>query len=85
MMEDPEATSPLPFVHWVAVLPSTVTELPEAVPPLERHARFPGASQGSNSRSTIGYFGPRPPAGSPPYPYYFQVFALDTVPELPGA
>jgi Raf kinase inhibitor-like YbhB/YbcL family protein len=84
MMEDPAATSPLPFVHWVAVLPSTVTGLPEGVPPLERHARFPGASQGSNSRSTIGYFGPRPPAGSPPHPYHFQIFALDTVPELPS-
>jgi Raf kinase inhibitor-like YbhB/YbcL family protein len=81
MMEDPDATSPLPFVHWVAVLPATTTSLPPAVPPNEGAS---GAlpSQGSNSRSTIGYFGPRPPAGQPPHAYHFQVFALDSSPSL---
>jgi Raf kinase inhibitor-like YbhB/YbcL family protein len=85
MMEDPDATSPLPFVHWIAVVPPQVTQIPEAVPPRERDQRAPGASQGANSRSTIGYFGPRPPPGSPPHAYHFQVFALDAVPQLPGA
>jgi Raf kinase inhibitor-like YbhB/YbcL family protein len=86
MMEDPDATSPLPFAHWIAVLPPNVTSLPENVPPhVERHPRAPGAGQGSNSRSMIGYFGPRPPAGDPPHEYHFQVFAVDTYPSLPGA
>jgi Raf kinase inhibitor-like YbhB/YbcL family protein len=86
MMEDPDATSPLPFVHWIAVLPPSATALPEDVPPhVERHPRLPGASQGSNSRSTIGYFGPRPPAGQPPHAYHFQVFAVDKYPSLPAA
>jgi Raf kinase inhibitor-like YbhB/YbcL family protein len=84
MMEDPDATSPLPFVHWIAVMPPEVTQLPEGIPPVERHPRAPGASQGSNSRSTVGYFGPRPPAGSPPHRYHFQVFAVDYVPNLPS-
>jgi Raf kinase inhibitor-like YbhB/YbcL family protein len=84
MMEDPDAKSPLPFVHWTAVLPANVTSLPENVPPIERHPALPNASQGTNSRSTLGYFGPRPPAGSPPHSYHFQVFALDAVPNLPS-
>jgi len=86
MMEDPDAKSPLPFVHWIAVLPPNTTSLPEDVPPhVERHPKAPGASQGSNSRSMIGYFGPRPPTGDPPHAYHFQVFALDTAPSLPAA
>jgi hypothetical protein len=41
------------------------------------------ARQGSNSKSERGYFGPRPPAGDPPHPYHFQIFALDTTLDLP--
>jgi Raf kinase inhibitor-like YbhB/YbcL family protein len=84
MMEDPDATSPLPFVHWTLVVPPGVTQLPAGVPTVERIPQASGASQGSNSRSTIGYFGPRPPAGEPPHAYHFQVFALDTRLELPS-
>jgi Raf kinase inhibitor-like YbhB/YbcL family protein len=83
-MEDPDATSPLPFVHWLAVAPSRVTQLPAGVPKIERDPSVPGASQGSNSRSLIGYFGPRPPAGQPPHHYHVQVIALDAQPVLPS-
>jgi Raf kinase inhibitor-like YbhB/YbcL family protein len=86
VMEDPDAKSPLPFVHWIAIVPAGVSALPAAVPPgYERHPAAPGASQGSNSRSQIGYFGPRPAAGEPAHRYHFQVFALDAVPRVPGA
>lgn len=84
MMEDPDATSPLPFVHWTLILPPRITQTPQGVPQIERAAQVPGASQGSNSRSTIGYFGPRPPAGDPPHHYHFQIFALDTTLDLPS-
>jgi Raf kinase inhibitor-like YbhB/YbcL family protein len=84
MMEDPDAKSPLPFVHWLAVVPAQITQLPTGVPPFERSDRY-SAKQGSNSRSKIGYFGPRPPAGDPPHAYHFQIFALDTAPNLPAA
>jgi Raf kinase inhibitor-like YbhB/YbcL family protein len=84
MMEDPDATSPLPFVHWIATIPPGLTDLPPGVPPLERLPRVAAASQGSNSRSTIGYFGPRPPPGEPPHAYHFQLFALDTLVDLPS-
>jgi Raf kinase inhibitor-like YbhB/YbcL family protein len=84
MMEDPEAISPLPFVHWTAInLPPSLRGLPEDV----RKAYAPLAGQpvrqGTNSKSERGYFGPRPPAGDPPHPYHFQLFALDTKLELP--
>ena len=32
--------------------------------------------QGTNTRGTVGYFGPRP-SGSKPHRYIFQLFALD--------
>ncbi len=84
MMEDPDATSPLPFVHWIAVGPGNLTELPEGVWPTEWSKQVARLRQGSNSRSTLGYFGPRPPAGDPPHRYHFQVFALDTTLNLPS-
>jgi Raf kinase inhibitor-like YbhB/YbcL family protein len=84
MMEDPDATSPLPFVHWIGVAPKEVTQIPAGIPPIERTDRSAVARQGSNSRSTIGYSGPRPPAGDKPHAYHFQIFAVDNVPELPS-
>ena len=84
MVEDPDATSPLPFVHWIGVFPAGVTQLPAGVPGYERDPSAPGVTQGSNSRSMVGYFGPRPPPGQPPHRYHFQVFALDTVPQVSG-
>ncbi len=84
MMEDPDATSPLPFVHWIATIPAKATEIPPSIPPIERAPEIPGASQGSNSSSAIGYFGPRPPPGQPAHAYHFQIFALDTTLTLPS-
>jgi Raf kinase inhibitor-like YbhB/YbcL family protein len=72
------------FVHWIiANVPPTLDGLPEGVPTEER-ALGGAAIQGSNSKSKTGYFGPRPPAGEPPHPYHFQIFALDTELSLPS-
>lgn len=84
MMEDPDAISPLPFVHWTAInLPPDLRGLPEDVRkvfmPLDRQS----VRQGTNSKSERGYFGPRPPVGDPPHRYHFQLFALDTRLDLP--
>lgn len=84
LMEDPDATSPLPFVHWIVVGPGNVTQLPEGVAATESPRGANRIRQGSNSRSRFGYFGPRPPAGDPPHRYHFQLFALDTTLELPS-
>jgi Raf kinase inhibitor-like YbhB/YbcL family protein len=79
MVEDPDASSVRPFVHWLAwnIDPAAGT-LPQANVPA-------GVSQGRNSRGTIGWFGPRPP-GTKPHHYHFQLFALDApVPLGPSA
>ncbi|MFL6550395.1 MAG: YbhB/YbcL family Raf kinase inhibitor-like protein [Povalibacter sp.] len=85
MMEDPDATSPIPFEHWLAVIPANVIQLPEDVDQkVEFPSDVPGMRQGSNSHSQLGYFGPRPPAAQAPHHYHFQIFALDTHLNLPS-
>ncbi len=37
-----------------------------------------GVMQGTNSRGSTGYVGPKPRVGDPPHHYHLQVFALDT-------
>jgi Raf kinase inhibitor-like YbhB/YbcL family protein len=83
IMEDPDATSPLPFVHWIATGPAHITELPADIVGEEWPSEVRGVRQGTNSRSRFGYVGPRPPAGEPEHRYHFQIFALDTTLSLP--
>ena len=83
MMEDPDATSPVPFEHWIAVIPGNVTQLPQGITKVEFPREVPGMRQGSNSRTQFGYFGPRPPPLQP-HRYHFQIFALDSRVMLPA-
>ena len=72
MLEDPDAVSARPFVHWLAWnLDPASGGLPEGVAPAAA-----GLVQGRNNRGAVGYFGPRP-HGSRPHHYHFQLFALD--------
>jgi len=81
VVEDPDAKSPMPVVHWLVWnIPSTATELPEGMLP----STFVGLTQGKNSHGTTGYFGPHPPIGDPMHHYHFQVFALDQVLGVPA-
>ena len=81
MMEDPDAALK-PVTHWiVANIPPTVTGFPENVPKTEM---YNGAIQGGNHAGKLGYYGPMPPRGDKPHEYHFQVFALDTVLNLPS-
>ncbi len=82
MMEDPDATSTVPFEHWIAVIPGNVTQLPQGITKVEFPREVPGMRQGSNSRTQFGYFGPRPPPLQP-HRYHFQIFALDSRVMLP--
>lgn len=85
-MEDPDAVSPLPFVHWTMInIPARSDSLPEAVKRAHEVWRGTPHRQGTNSKSEVGYFGPRPPAGDPPHQYHFQLFALDTKLHLPAS
>ena len=85
LVEDPDADRPEPYVHWVAWnIPAGATSLPEGLAPDARLAEPAGSLQGVNDRGTVGYFGPRPPAGSGLHHYQVQLFALDTTLDLPA-
>lgn len=77
MMEDPDAVSARPFVHWLAwnVDPAQGSLAEASVPA--------GMIQGRNSHGDTVYFGPRP-HGSKPHHYHFQLFALDRMLVLPA-
>lgn len=78
--DDPDAPMGT-WVHWVLYdLPANIKELPEAVPP-DKELRT-GAKQGRNDFRRIGYGGPCPPGGT--HRYYFKLYALDTVLNLPS-
>ena len=86
MVEDPDAASPKPFVHWlVANLPPNASGLPAALPKTDRLTQHGGAVQGATHTGSIGYYGPKPPSEDPAHHYHFQVFALDRVLQLPPA
>jgi Raf kinase inhibitor-like YbhB/YbcL family protein len=84
ILEDPDAKSIKPFVHWVAYnIPGDVTSLPEGLQEQARLTEPEGLLQGKTSRGSVGYFGPRPPVGEAPHHYHFQVFALDQELDVP--
>ncbi|HWA74028.1 MAG TPA: YbhB/YbcL family Raf kinase inhibitor-like protein [Polyangiaceae bacterium] len=84
IVEDPDAATPKPFVHSVAWnIPAPETTLREGLPEQDLLTEPEGLRQGVNSRGTVGYLGPRPPAGDPPHAYHVQVFALDRVLDVP--
>lgn len=81
--EDPDAPAK-PFVHWLAWnIPGSLTMLPEGVQEQPRLTEPEGVLQGKTTRGSIGYMGPKPPVGDPAHRYYFQVFALDTMLDVP--
>lgn len=88
--DDPDAPSPKrpapePWVHWVLFnIPADVTQLPQAISADPKPPEVPGARQGVNSASSVGYQGPAPPPGSGQHRYFFKIYALDTTLELPA-
>jgi Raf kinase inhibitor-like YbhB/YbcL family protein len=79
IVEDPDAPKPEPFVHWVIYkIPGDVSQLIEGISPEEEKLQLPpGALQGQNSKSDIGYMGPAPPKGHGTHHYHFRLYALD--------
>ncbi len=89
ILDDPDAPTPQPFVHWVIYkIPSTATGLPEGVPmgPAVKAGGAAGALQGPTGFALFarpgsqppdpGYRGPAPPPGKPHH-YTFKVYALN--------
>lgn len=76
--DDPDAPSGT-FVHWLAWgISPELRELPENVKPGARDV-----IQGTNGFGKIGYGGPSPPPGNP-HRYFFRLYALDTLLQLPA-
>jgi Raf kinase inhibitor-like YbhB/YbcL family protein len=89
ILDDPDAPTPQPFVHWVIYkIPGTAKGLPEAIPAGAQvtSGAAAGAIQGQNGFGAFarrggpppepGYRGPAPPPGKP-HNYHFKVYALN--------
>ncbi len=81
VVEDQDAPSGV-FTHWTIwnILPTGV--IPAGIPRNATVTKPIQAVQGLNSFGKIGYSGPCPPPGKP-HRYFFRVFGLDTMLELP--
>jgi Raf kinase inhibitor-like YbhB/YbcL family protein len=79
IVDDPDAPTPEPWVHWVLYkIPPATIDLAEHTPPALRVAKPSGALQGKNSWPRgIGYRGPAPPKGHGLHHYHFRLYALD--------
>jgi Raf kinase inhibitor-like YbhB/YbcL family protein len=77
VVEDPDAPTPQPFIHWMIWnIPASASGLAEGKPPA-------GVRQGKLMYvGKVGYMGPAPPPGGPHH-YHFQVFALDRAIDAP--
>jgi Raf kinase inhibitor-like YbhB/YbcL family protein len=87
IVEDPDAPTERPFLHWaVWNIPGAAKGLPANLPKTampEGLRGLEGLVQGSNDRGRFGYMGPKPPPGDGPHRYHFQLFALDIRLDLP--
>ena len=77
LVDDPDASSGGVWNHWLMwnIEPKT-HYIPEDSIPF-------GAKQGVTSFNKQKYNGPCPPRGSGPHRYFFKVYALDTMLDLP--
>ena len=82
IVDDPDAPDGT-WVHWVVFnIPATQTSFDK---PLGRSAqRAEGTRQGMTDFKKLGYDGPKPPKGNGPHRYFFKLYALDTLLDLPG-
>ena len=86
IVDDPDAPTPEPWVHWVIYAVSPHCEqLPQGIATDAAPPEPAGAMQGKNSWNTLGYRGPAPPPGSGPHHYHFNLYALDAQLELPDS
>ena len=78
IVDDPDAPTAQPFVHWVIYkIPPATTGLPQGVPTDSTLSDPPGAMQGKNDFKKTGYGGPMPPKGHGVHHYHFKLYALD--------
>ena len=85
IVDDPDAPDPaapmMTWVHWVLYnIPPAATGLPIGVGSQDLPE---GTKEGLNDWKRTGYGGPCPPSGT--HRYFFRLFALDTVLDLPSS
>lgn len=69
LMEDPDAPSVKPFVHWVVFnIPPDTKEFKEGEAPYK-------SVEGMNTTNALGYMGPCPPSGT--HRYEFKLYAVN--------
>ena len=79
VVDDPDARGT--WVHWVVYgIPAGVSELSEGAS--SDIGDLLGATDGTNDFKRTGYGGPCPPDG-PAHRYFFKLFAIDTMLDLP--
>jgi Raf kinase inhibitor-like YbhB/YbcL family protein len=85
VVEDPDAPTDRPVLHWMAWnIPGSLEGLPAGVPTADHPNDLGGLVQGRNQHGRFGYMGPKPPPGDGPHRYHFQLFALDRRLTLPA-
>ncbi|BAY30395.1 PEBP family protein [Nostoc carneum NIES-2107] len=81
IVDDPDAPEKT-FTHWVVYnIPVDRRELPEGITPEPKIAN--GGIQGQNSFGRLGFGGPCPPSKDGAHRYFFKIFALDQLLDLP--
>jgi Raf kinase inhibitor-like YbhB/YbcL family protein len=87
ILEDPDAGSPPPYVHWLIYkIPVAAAGLPEDIPidpSTPMPAAIRGALQGANGFRRNIYRGPAPPPGRAHH-YRFVVYAIDRTLDAPA-
>jgi len=68
--DDPDANG---FIHWIAIIPTALTELPRAVSPTAQSPQ-----QGTNGFGEVGWGGPCPPSGTHHYRFTLTALAAPT-------
>jgi Raf kinase inhibitor-like YbhB/YbcL family protein len=82
ILEDPDAPSGI-FTHWVIWNIQPTTTIPPAIAREDVLSDLYEARQGTNDFGEIGYVGPCPPSGRP-HRYFFRVYGLDGMLDLPA-
>lgn len=84
IVDDPDAPTAEPWVHWVAYnIPGDANGLSEGYHGGQTPQEPARIVQGVNSWGSVGYRGPSPPKGHGTHHYHFKAFALDEPLDLP--
>lgn len=77
IMHDPDGWGGRDFLHWMVWnIPAGTTRIDEGMIP-------EGATVGANSKGIAGYMRPTPLANSGVHHYIFELYALDTLLDIP--